>query len=401
MMLSIKPDGTPAAIAVKHIRAGDIESEVQSRDVRSAFQSEVQNLGKIALMEHEHIIETLLAISIGVDHYILFRWADGGSIRDLWRGCQDAETDAETFRELVRASIDQITGLADALVELHKRNLRHGDLKPDNILRFLDNENGGHSGVGTWKVADFGLAKQHKSITNRRPMVTTTTDATQHYESPDAQDALQGKGTFSRLADIWSIGCVVFEHVVWLLYGFKEVEKLNIELRGRQEQSRFFRRRGGSVEVHPTATMWMDQICGLSECRVGKTPLGDLLRTVQTQLVVVDMPGKGWEEDRTLIYEGKRVPARVFLDSMTKIRNEVRNSSSYCFAGNPVFPRRAIGSRTSPTLRETSPNQLLTPAAAEDIPRSALPWQEGSAAPRNLAPVFDRNRKVMVNSLPA
>jgi len=88
-------------------------------------------------LNHAHIIEALASISIGSRRYLMYQWADGGSLRDYWH----ARSKSELSAELVEEVIDQLWGLADALVKLHEMNCRHGDLKPGNILRIQSGPN--------------------------------------------------------------------------------------------------------------------------------------------------------------------------------------------------------------------------------------------------------------------
>ena len=91
---------------------------------------------------------------------LIFSWATGGNLREAW-----AQLDNHKFRnaKLVPWVVRQLHGLSAALETLHERHWRHGDLKPENILRFTDDD-----GFGTLVIADMGLAKFHREVTECR-----------------------------------------------------------------------------------------------------------------------------------------------------------------------------------------------------------------------------------------
>lgn len=175
----------------------------------------------------------------------MFPWADGDSLRDFWNTTPRPVTNAGTIMQ----AIDQLRGLADALATLHNfrgtqsadtdvhrdipviiqpagdaedeednmdeymstESIRHGDLKPENILRFIDSS----SGLGMFKIGDMGLAKRHVAATVER-RGTSMRYGTRRYEPPETGSTLEGR---SRLYDLWSMGCITFEFMVWVLYG--------------------------------------------------------------------------------------------------------------------------------------------------------------------------------------
>ncbi|KAI8287284.1 hypothetical protein K4K60_012629 [Colletotrichum sp. SAR11_57] len=167
-LLGPRADGTPAHIAIKEILTTDDDEELQ-QEVEQNFKVEADALSDIASLKHKHIIERIAAITRGENRYFMFQWADGGNLRDFWKSHPTPEFDAN----LVRESVTQLRGLADALAALHnykgEGNYRHGDLKPENILRFEDK-----TFVGTLKIADMGLAKRHTEATDARLGPTNT-----------------------------------------------------------------------------------------------------------------------------------------------------------------------------------------------------------------------------------
>ncbi|KAK8092472.1 uncharacterized protein PG998_014957 [Apiospora kogelbergensis] len=91
----------------------------------------------------------------------------------------------------------------------------HGDLKPENILLF----NRGKS-QAILQIADLGLAAFHEEAhTNmRKPSGVGT--GTSRYKPPEMgthRETMQSRG---RAYDIWSIGCILLEYLVWSTSGY-------------------------------------------------------------------------------------------------------------------------------------------------------------------------------------
>jgi serine/threonine protein kinase len=125
-------------------------------DFHAQFSNEAKALMDIRDLKHPHIIQWLAAFTRGSEYYLMFPWADGGNLRDLWMEQRPQWVDLDKIRELVWEALQQFRGLANALVKLHMDKLyRHGDVKPENILRFRDEK----TVTGILQIADFGLVK--------------------------------------------------------------------------------------------------------------------------------------------------------------------------------------------------------------------------------------------------
>jgi serine/threonine-protein kinase len=109
-------------------------------------------------------------------------------------------------------SIAAITGLvADALQAAHENGIVHRDLKPDNtFLAIVPSQRDGL----TVKVLDFGIAKLLSGgdrTGGGTPTRTGSLIGTPLYMSPEQ---CRGIPTIDHRADIYSLGCMVFEMVV-------------------------------------------------------------------------------------------------------------------------------------------------------------------------------------------
>jgi serine/threonine protein kinase len=284
-----------------------------------------RHLEKMLTIVHLNIVPSIAAISRGEKRYFVSQWADGGSLQDLWKSIPHPDLNAD----LVRESLQQLQGLASALEETQlssdseSRLPPHGSLKPESILRF---ENGPNIMVGTLKIAVLGL-EQRLTIASYRGLLAPPPPTAIHgaisYELPEALNHVLAVGEMSRhlglsrvlglssnyrisslngisiphyissLYDVWSMGCIILELLVWLLYGYDELRKFQEKMRGLVGEARLFfaiKLENGNqvVKVCSIVSDYMDYISKDPEC-AGSTGLGDLFRFTQNSLLVVSV----------------------------------------------------------------------------------------------------------------
>src|SRR4051812_9777208 len=121
--------------------------------------------------------------------YIAMEWLDGEDLHHfLWRqGVGIAE------------SVDVARRIAEALTTAHARGIVHRDIKPSNVFVV-----GGD--LGHLKVLDFGVARLRES--DRRATATGATLGTPGYMAPEQ---VRGERDVDTRADVFSLGCVLFE----------------------------------------------------------------------------------------------------------------------------------------------------------------------------------------------
>ena len=202
------------AVAVKKTKEGDDDPQYSRAEF---FDREVGNLKRLREYSSPHLIKPISGYQIGQDRCLMFPWAEGGNLGGYW---QDYQLQARN-RSHVLWQLRQFVGICSALTELHNRNVRHGDLKPENILWF-DPKNEG----GILQIADLGLATFHKKeedTRNRQGMPSLTPSGTCRYEPPEMDEKRNSQDPRSRQYDIWSLGCIVFELLLWLAYGPSDI----------------------------------------------------------------------------------------------------------------------------------------------------------------------------------
>ncbi|KAK3949090.1 hypothetical protein QBC32DRAFT_400483 [Pseudoneurospora amorphoporcata] len=207
--------GSPIAVkALKNVDKGDDE-ENDVQNSRNEWDREVRTHINIKNMKD------------GKAGIFCFNGPMGGNLRDFWKSHPNPTPTAA----LVEKFLHQLRGIADALYNLHtfKRDgcedgsYRHGDLKPENILSV-----GSLKGdFGTLMVSDLGLAKHHPLATNLRRHQTSTEATTWRYQPPEVSIEEKKSIGRSRRYDIWSMGCVTLEFIIWLLYGNDILNQFN------------------------------------------------------------------------------------------------------------------------------------------------------------------------------
>lgn len=191
-------------------------------DKKKYFKKELASLRMMRKLNHPHLIYPLAAFTSGNSHGFLFPWAGGGNLEEFWKRTRCPLVAGHD--KLLGWVLTQFCGLCSATEALHKQNCRHTDLKPQNILVFTE---AGKSDILC--IADVGLAKIHENDTRQRKEIKAITDAktgTTRYEAPEL-----GTGQLSRVFDVWCLGCVFLEFMIWTVYGWQDLHKFMRKVR--------------------------------------------------------------------------------------------------------------------------------------------------------------------------
>lgn len=291
-------------IAVKKLHVdGATEQELNK-----FFRKETYVLKTMKALNHPHIIETISVYERGTERCFLFPWATGGNLRQLWNSSPGPQN-----RRVTSWAWDQIRGLVDGLASLHTHSIRHGDLKPENILIFGKD---GISELGTLVIADMGTAKLHAEEMRSRQSqgyITTNRHGTLRYEPPEIE--LYKPGSISRKYDSWSLGCVLLEFVIWLVYGSAGQARFDSERRAAEPKvDRFWDQdRNGDPVLHPVVRRWINEELPVDLDAV--PALRDLVDLVTHRLLVASLKSRAYIQE--------------FDESLQKIGYECSTDPSY------------------------------------------------------------------------
>jgi serine/threonine protein kinase len=271
--------------------------EDERQRIAESWGKEATTLKEMNMRHKKHIVRFITAFTRGEfnrpkTYYLMFEWADGGCLEDLWYQNPMPVLTAD----LVKQAVEQLRGLAEALEATHNRGggvgVRHGDLKPENILRFWPKPK---NIFGTLKIGDWGLAKYHNTATVLRGESTTTKYGTTLYEPPEVE--LGNVTILGRQYDVWSMGCIILELIIWLLYGYENVTRFREEVKGDSNHPvPCYRIVSGigtdqyKATVHDTVVRWIDHMAEDPVC-AAETAMGELLNLVRKHLLVVELMG--------------------------------------------------------------------------------------------------------------
>jgi serine/threonine protein kinase len=147
---------------------------------------------------HRHVVEVIDEYQDKVWYYIVMKPSADCSLESFLRKCMEIQPNNTTSRNqfgVMRRNLFLWMGcLAVTINHLHNNNIRHRDIKPQNILvhgsRIL--------------LTDFGI-----SFTSGKSTILTytSTQGTERYQPPEATDNTR----YGRRGDIFGLGCVFFE----------------------------------------------------------------------------------------------------------------------------------------------------------------------------------------------
>ena len=375
-------------VALKEI----MRYELSDVDFRRTVENEVETLERLRRLNHPHLIRAIAYYTLGTRHLVIFPWAGLGNLRDFWK-MEPPKLDNRYLKWVVT----QLCGLTDGIEKLHNSGedsmMRHGDLKPENILCF---ESTGElveekEGPCILVIADVGLTKNHNLVTEQRKDKTRTQSGTIMYEPPETEFEKQRNIPRSRRYDIWSMGCIYLEFVIWLLYGAEELERFRNDL---GEDRRFYSTRDvrnnplKTPKLHSMVQKWVDWITDDARCPEN-TALRHLVELIVTRLLVPSIGEvKKLNRRDSVLYDPQA--SRSLNDSPPESPRIIRTSTSSTYFGftDSAFDHRATAKEMNEKMQ-----QILIDAKSSkiewmkrDAPGKKGPGQFGhTLAPSNAA----------------
>ncbi|RBR20854.1 hypothetical protein FVER53590_13280 [Fusarium verticillioides] len=252
----------------------------------SMWQRELKKLKIIQELNQRHIVKLITTFRRGVtDFYFISETSDGGNLRDFWKTFPRVLT-----ASLVRSVIEQLYGLvyASNQVNLATATIEGAlasnvGLCPENILYFKDDSRVGHN-IGTLKAS-------HQSVATE--IVPASSAEAQLYAPPEQGLLSEGSmwNLFFRVDDMWAMGCITLEFMVWLLYSSPGLSQFHNDLEsghsGPDSNRRFWEYK--HTKVHNAVRRWIGHMAKDPVCREGKTALGDLLELITDRLLVFNV----------------------------------------------------------------------------------------------------------------
>lgn len=181
-----KDKQTGEIVALKLIpKVGHSDKDIKSLRCECKIQKELQ---------HPNIVKMIDAFETDNEVISVAEYVPG----ELFRLFDQYKAEVVGQRRLPEYRVKELAGdLVSALHYLHRNRILHRDIKPQNIL--LDTE-------GRAKLCDFGFARNLGLNT----MVLTSIKGTPLYMAPE----LIEEKPYDHTADIWSLGCIIYELLV-------------------------------------------------------------------------------------------------------------------------------------------------------------------------------------------
>ena len=250
-------------VAVKQLTYKNGEDAAHEADVLRGLSS--------GSHPHKHLVTLLATFEYNRGFFLIFPLAES-DLQRFWKRSKTC-TNTNTGRWVIEQSL----GIASALYKIHRyetfprtstlyksahtrkstlatqelasilegqggnpeRRLfgRHGDIKPNNILLFPERNSA--NALGTLKITDFGIAQfsteNMRSLKNSEKVACTPT-----YQSPECVL----NQSISTACDIWALGCLYLEFVLWYLRGYQAVVDFSKQRDYGYETDAFFTRIG-------------------------------------------------------------------------------------------------------------------------------------------------------------
>jgi eukaryotic-like serine/threonine-protein kinase len=170
--------GLNRPVAIKVIPKGGL------RNGAERFRIEAETIARVM---HPNVVPVYDVGESGGQPYLAMEYLAGGSLAQTLADGPLAPPAAAEIAET----------LARAVEAIHSHRILHRDLKPTNVLRAVD---------GTYKIADFGLAKWLDDPDG--PTATGSVFGTPSYMAPEqAEDS----GDVGPAADIYALGAILYE----------------------------------------------------------------------------------------------------------------------------------------------------------------------------------------------
>ncbi|KAF5636459.1 serine threonine kinase [Fusarium tjaetaba] len=335
--------------------------ELESEDQIKYVKKEMTNVTSLRLLDHDHLVKAILACTRGKQALFFFPWAKGGDLYKFFK------TNSTEGMAAIIWMLDQMVGLSSALSLLADKGYRHGDLKPANILLFPEK-----SGSYRLKITDVGLSKLHILATSRRLNGTTAKATTRRYSPPEFDLLFDEDGEpvedsddikLSRKFDIWSLGCVFIEFLIWATLGRQEYKEFD---RSMKSHRRFWN--SAQEDLDTKVKDRIQKLEDSSEDTPCDKAVQRILTLVLEQMLIVNSDDRRSASDIHKELEsirdnyGEYLQPRNVVDLPLGLTAEQAAESDHCQNGQGPLDGSNATSRSAPEQSGTQTNGLNTTA---------------------------------------
>jgi serine/threonine protein kinase len=297
---------------------------------KKSIEREKKFINDTKNLKHDHLVKCYASWKFGAKYHMIYELAEC-NLEEFFQKTKVPKGHSALNNSWL---IKQMCGLAGALRAVHtqeeydrqtsddnrlgvpiapKARSRSGyihDIKPDNILVFL------YGGSVYWfRLSDFSCAKVVDFITSISGQHVNSHLTTSKTGTPDFRPPESMKGETSRPYDLWSLGCVYLELIVWFLQGypslvdFRKYRRGHVRPNGVEDEAFYFT---DEVNANPKIQLRLAVVEKISELsRICPSDLKPLLDVIPSLL---DIDPKKRPTATTLVQQLKHLDTNTPLE---------------------------------------------------------------------------------------
>lgn len=175
----------------------------QMFDAKERFHS-LSEIRLLRKLEHPNIIRHIESFFVNNELFIVLEYADAG---DLSKMLNYFRRKGERVPEKIVWNF--FAQICAGLTYMHQQRAMHRDIKPANVLIYKR---------GTVKLSDFGFSRLLNATTDN----AKTLVGTPYYMAPERLNEME----YNFSADIWSLGCLLYELITLMPPFFEENQNM-------------------------------------------------------------------------------------------------------------------------------------------------------------------------------
>lgn len=201
-------------VAIKAIRKDKMSSDNIAKELITAIR-----------LKHPNLINCITSEQGQLKH-LMFDYACFGLVMEIASGTLEQYLKTSIPLQTKVLGVSEVTAIvrsvASGLAYLHEQSITHRDLKPANVLWVRD----------TWKISDFGIARQMGSESGT---LTTSLTGTPIYMPPEVYEAKNAQATVKVAPawDMWSLGVMIVQMLTGELPfdGLADIVQMKIQVK--------------------------------------------------------------------------------------------------------------------------------------------------------------------------